>query len=197
MTDEQDLRDKIDALRIQIEQNTLQNETYRTYLQGWQIQVSPIHEEKERSRELSSGFAQMGIKSMFILNGGSLIALPAFAEIANKNIAENIPLFVGSISCFVVGLALTALATLFAYLSLDANTAELENSGTVVRFDLIKGRDPAAFSKDQEQERETSEKERQRFNGLTQTLALIAMRVAIASLVAFIAGAGLGILILV
>ena len=203
MPNQRSLSEQIEALRLEVERTRAEidrlrylDESHRTFLQSWQIQVAPIHEEQERSRELGAGYAQVGIKSMFILNGGALVALPAFVKMAGTGLATETAFFASSVASFVIGLVLITVTTLFAYLSLDAEVAALRRRGNVLRLDLIKGCNPVAFTKDQEQERHENEEGREKFGDLASQFTKVAVGLAIASLVAFIAGAVIGIAIL-
>ncbi len=55
-------------------------EQYEAFLRRLETSIKPRHEVMERSRTFTFEFARMALRSMFLLNGGALIALPAFAE---------------------------------------------------------------------------------------------------------------------
>jgi hypothetical protein len=75
------------------------------------------------SREHAYGFAKVAIQSVFLLNGGALIAFPAFAQLVGTGLREHIGFAVGGILSWVVGVALAARATKRAFDASDAIAA--------------------------------------------------------------------------
>ena len=133
---------------------------------------------------------------MFLLNGGALIAFPAFAELVNTNLSEQIGMFLISVFAFVAGLVLIMITTVLAYMSFDAEVAAYRELDAVVRLNLVKRKDVESFTEEQEIQRAGADKEREKFGGIARALARWALGLAIGSIMAFIVGAGVAGMVL-
>lgn len=128
MPEEKQPIDPIDALRLEVERTRLaldkaqyQNDTTRLFLERWRVDVQPVHEHRLMSREHAHGFAKVAIQTTFLLNGGALIAFPAFAQLVGTGFRDHVGWALTSITGFVLGLVFIAVTALLAYLSMEAD----------------------------------------------------------------------------
>jgi len=194
--EEKSLWAAIEKTRLEIERATYLNETTRTYLERWRTEVQPVHEEKERSREMAFGFAKMAIQTMFLLNGGALIAFPAFAGLVGAAFKEHISIFLLSAGGFVTGLVFIAITGLLAYISMDADTEAIRQREEIVKIDLIKAQNPDGFTPDmqkiQDEAKQARDASYQRAVGLRRR----ALGLGIGSMFAFVFGASFAAVVL-
>ena len=54
------------------------------FLDQWRTELAPVDAMIELATESATSLALTGLRSVYLLNGGALIALPAFIEIFNK-----------------------------------------------------------------------------------------------------------------
>ena len=138
-----DWRKEVDTARLEIDRARLELERYgkqlereRVFLERWKTDVSPVQERKERSREFTNQYAQISLKAPFLLNGGAVIAFPAFAKIVDVAVTKNSWVFVASILAFVVGLVATSIANLVAYQVMDVDTVAIRSSEEILKTKL-------------------------------------------------------------
>jgi len=96
------------------------NELFRE----WDASLGPHREARKSASEAAVSFAQLGLKSCLLLNGGALIALPAYVSLDD---ACQGPLIVLAAASFVAGLVAGAIATLFAYQTMVFQTLALSH----------------------------------------------------------------------
>jgi hypothetical protein len=89
-------------------------EQFRTELQ---FAVGPMHESSRSNYEGALKFADAAIKAVFALNGGGLIAFPAFIALFKIDAQLHARSIIAAGAIFVLGLICGALTTLFGYLS--------------------------------------------------------------------------------
>lgn len=100
-------------LRLEESRHRLEKELH--YLERWKVDVTPVEQVAIEAGKGSITFAQTAIKTGLILNGGALIALPAFVQIFSVPTA----VLIGPISYFVIGLALNGIATICAFIAMS------------------------------------------------------------------------------
>jgi hypothetical protein len=83
----------------------------------YQFAVSPLRDDARLNYDGALKFADSGIKALFGLNGGGLIALPAFATLFKTEIHAVLPWVATAMVTFVVGLIAAALICFFGYVS--------------------------------------------------------------------------------
>lgn len=195
MPEEKESLSEVEALRLEVErarlaldQASYKNEVTRTFLQRWHTDVQPVHETFERSREMAHGFAKLAIQMMFLLNGGALIAFPAFAQLVGTGFRENVDLALFSIGGFVLGLALIAFATLLAYISMEADTEALGQREEYVKLGLNQSQVPDKDKPEYDKKRADAEEARKRHFGRAMRFRAWSMGLGISSLVAFLVG---------
>ncbi len=188
--------DPVEALRLDLERRRYMDETTRTFLERWRTDVKPLHEHRLMSREHAYGYAKLAIQTMFLLNGGALIAFPAFTQLLGTAFKDHVTIALMSIGGFVFGLVLIAITILLAYLSMAADAEAVNQKEEYVKLGL--NRDQVADDKKPEydKKRATAEKERKRKYELATRLALWGLGLGVGSLAAFVFGAIFAALVL-
>lgn len=117
----------IEAAKLQIQEGQLRLEEARLklekelhYLERWKVDVTPVEQVAVEAGKGSIAFAQAAIKSGLILNGGALVALPAFTQIFGISASQLIE----PIQYFLLGIVLCGFASIFGFITL-ANTEDL------------------------------------------------------------------------
>lgn len=196
MSNQGDKPDPYEAFRLEVERLRHENERFRSHLERWRTDVDPLYQAGEHSREMAFQFAQSAVKSMFLLNGGALIAFPAFAQLVGTVFSENIALFLLSAGSFVGGLTLIAIATVLAYKAMDADAEAIRQRQEVVKIDLNRSYDPKWYTGDVKKRRSEAEKAEERSARQFQRISGWALGLGVGSLVAFVSGAIFGALVL-
>lgn len=165
-----------------------------TFLEEWKTNLTPIQNAMTLADRAAIDFGSAGIKAGFLLNGGALIAVPAFVEI----LKPGPPAFgslIYAIGLFVGGLLLCVAVNLAAYLSM-----RVASVGLVARIDarsamlhrLYTG-DPTGEHKTRETEKDAEADSRAKRADRITNVGLILYLLTIA---AFIGGAILSGLLL-
>ena len=182
------LRLEVERLRLQLDEARQRDERTRTFLERWRTDVGPLHEAAERSRDMTFGFAQMAIRSMFLLNGGALVAVPAFAELVGAAFQENLTAFLLSGLGFVTGLILIAITTVLAYTSMDADAEAIRQDQEVVKINLNRSENPKSYTDKVKKQQSAAEAARQKFGRRSTKLRAWALWLGVGSMGAFIFG---------
>jgi hypothetical protein len=188
--------DPLEALRLDLERRRYLDETTRTFLERWRTDVQPLHEHRLMSREHAYGYAKVAIQTMFLLNGGALIAFPAFAQLVETAFKDHVTFALLSIGGFVLGLLLIAITALLAYLSMGADAAAVNQKEEYVKLGLNRDRAADDDKPEYDEKRATAEKERKRKYNLATRLAWSGLALWVASLAAFVFGAIFAALVL-
>lgn len=169
------------------------NDEYDRFLRRFN-QTATHHEARlDTSRKLAGSFASLGLRTLSILNGGAIVAVPALAEVFEiSNGAHGI--VATSITAFAIGLVFAVIAILLAYISLEVDCSAIDHrssaSAKQVTLDFLRALPNADLDEDQRKDEIASETSRaDRFYLATHMLQLIAISLAIGSLAAFIFGA--------
>jgi len=100
----------------------------------YEFAIGPLRDDARANYEGALKFADSGIRALFGLNGGGLIALPAFAALFKTDMHAAAVWIVCAVVAFVVGLTGAALTCLFGYMSamnaLEATHNILTATGT-------------------------------------------------------------------
>lgn len=83
------------------------------FLRDWETSVLPIEHQASDAYKAAIDYSLLGFKSMFILNGGALVALPAIVQTFNATCAQGTIAKVAA--CFVIGILFAAAATTLSY----------------------------------------------------------------------------------
>ncbi len=196
MSDNREHPDQLEAMRLEVERARLAidrenflNERTRTYLERWRTEVQPLHEGAERSREMAVSFSKQGIQTIFFLNGGALIAFPAFAQLVGTAFRDHVAAALLGIGGFVTGLVLVSLTTLLAYLSMDADAEAIRPREEVVKINLNQAHNPEAHGKEQDRQRAEADGANKKHYRRAVRLRWWAVVLGVGSLVAFVFGA--------
>lgn len=188
--------DPLETLRLDLERLRYLDERTRTFLERWRTDVQPLHEHRLMSREHGYGYAKVAIQTMFLLNGGALIAFPAFAQLLGTAFKDHVTIALLSIGGFVFGLVLIAITTLLAYLSMAADAEAVNQKEEYVKLGLNRDQVADDDKLEYDKKRATAEKERKRKFNLATGLALSGVVLWVASLAAFVFGALFAALVL-
>lgn len=74
------------------------------YREEWRLNVASLDEDIRTSDQAAIGFAHLGLKSALMLNGGALVALPAFTALFSIDVVDSENGLVVAIIFFVLGL---------------------------------------------------------------------------------------------
>ena len=183
------LKLEIEKLRLALDNAKHQNDLTRTYLERWRTDVQPVHEHRLKSRDQAYGFIKMAVQSVFLLNGGALIAFPTFAKLTDATLRDHLPQSLKGIGCFVAGLILTAMAMLLAAFAYGLDTDALERKEKAVKAGVNLQHSSPDRRADLEKVRDAAEAERARLGKHAIRTGYIAIALAALALTVFIGGA--------
>ncbi len=166
-----------------------QMDQYAAYLRRMESTIKPRQEAAERSRTFTFEFARMALRSMFLLNGGALIALPAFAEMLGGIKPETADAFTWSIGSFVIGLVLIAFATLFAYIAMNTDVGGIRQEILWRAIDINADYKPPDDPQKSKDERDNAIKLSKKCGTWARRFRAIVIVLGLGSLGAFINGA--------
>ncbi len=159
-------------------------EAYRDDLE---FAAAPLRADRIENYQAALKFADSGIRSLFVLNGGGLVALPAFLALfkIEVRIAAVWVLLGGAL--FVLGLITSALTTLLSYWSamaaMESMYLQLTNSGAL--YARTYGQVPTPAT---DEEIASTDRDAQRLERTSIRLRTWAVIAAIVSLAAFVGG---------
>lgn len=183
------LRLEVERARLALEQARYQNDMTQTFFERWRVDVQPVHEHRLMSREQSYGYAKIAIQTTFLLNGGALIAFPAFAQLIGTGFRDHVGWALTSIGGFILGLVLIAITTLLAYFSMAADLQATAQREEYVKAGLNQSQAPKADKSKYEKIREDAESARKRHYDFAIRFEVWAVYLGIASIVSFVFGA--------
>lgn len=91
-------------------------EKERAYLERWKTDVGPVEQQGIVAHQSAIIFAHTAIKSGYLLNGGGLLALPAFVGLFKISLGNAV---IASAIFFFIGLCLAAAANISAFHTMD------------------------------------------------------------------------------
>lgn len=180
---------KLEKERIELAKGQLHVERERNYHQRWNLIVEPIDHSGEHSRELANGFAKMALQTLFLLNGGALIALPAFGPLTNTGFNDNMNTALIGVAGFVIGLVLVSIATAISYLSMQSDANSLMHFAQESRSRLNQEQATQEQWDHLDKQRSATRAVKEKAEKISAKLANIALRCCAGSLVAFVVGA--------
>ena len=95
-------------------------EAWYAHVEAWRINVEPLETRLSDFLNHTVGYAQLGLRSAFLLNGGGLIAAPTFAELLGSIWSRGQLPALTMFGAFVAGLILAGGSTLFAFFEFRA-----------------------------------------------------------------------------
>lgn len=183
------LRVELERARLALDQARYQNDTILTFLERWRVDVQPVHEHRLMSREHAYGYAKVAIQMTFFLNGGALIAFPAFAQLVGTSLSKHMDFALASIAAFVVGLFLIAITALLAHLSMAADAGAILEKEEYVKAGLNQSLAPDVQKSGYDKIRENAEVVRGQLFGRAIRFNGWAIGLGITSILAFLVGA--------
>ena len=109
------------ARLVQIQRLGLEKQL--AYLERWKTDVGPVEQQIIATHQSTIIFAQTAIKSCYLLNGGGLIALPAFVGLFEIPAGAGV---IVSAIFFFVGLCLSTTANISAFHTVDREGVRLQ-----------------------------------------------------------------------
>ena len=203
MTDEAHRIDPLESIRLEVERARLaidqaeyRESATRTFLERWRVDVQPEHEHLLMSRQHAHEFAKVAIQTVFVLNGGALIAFPAFAQLVGTGFENSVGWALSGIAAFVLGLVLIALTTLIAYLSMVADMEAVWQSRERVTASLNQTQVPEAEQSRFDERRAEADAALARYNRISMRLRAWGIALGIGSILAFMVGAACAAVVL-
>ena len=106
------------------------------FLDQWRTELAPIDAKIALAIQSATSLAQTGLRSGYILNGGALIALPAFIEIFGKFEPNNTRAYTFSAIFFVLGLITCVIANFLGYKSVNTAAEAQEHARAWTELNL-------------------------------------------------------------
>jgi hypothetical protein len=119
-----------------IEEQHLRNELDRTFLDRYRTEVQPWLDLEMKSRDMMHDFGKTAFRTAFLLNGGALLAFPAFAELIGNGFRDRLEWSIASIAAFVLGLVLIALASLCAGFAYSKDTDGIRHIQAIAKREV-------------------------------------------------------------
>ena len=88
---------------------------HNVFLDQWRTELAPVDAQIALATESATSLALTGLRSGYLLNGGALIALPAFIGIFKKLESGDTDLFVFAAIPFALGLITCTVANFLGY----------------------------------------------------------------------------------
>ncbi|MCW8914847.1 MAG: hypothetical protein OQK24_03220 [Magnetovibrio sp.] len=184
-----DFMRQVEVDRLEVEKFIAKQEYTKTYLERWKLDVVDRRTVQINLAHSASDFGKFTLRSIFLLNGGAMIALPAFGQLVDKIDAS---LLSTSLGWFAGGLSVVTIAMLFAYFSLSATAISwrcaMDGSASSLNQEQAKEGEKDNFNT----AIENFEKDRVRYNKYSDVFEFLAIIFAVAGLIAFIVGANSG-----
>ena len=191
------LKVQIELQRLDLERLKISNEKTRNFLDRWRTDITPIVEQGNFSRKATNDFSTQALRSLFLLNGGALVAFPAFAKLVNISIAAVTSIFIGAMLAFTIGLSLTVLAIYLAYLGMDDDFRALRHNAEIMKFRLNRNEAPDHHNQIAETGKRDAENAALRHGRRGAKRVKYANAIGISALFAFLIGVGLSAAVLV
>lgn len=98
------------------------------FLEHWRTELAPIEGRSAQANRAGNDYALAGIKSGYLLNGGAVIAVPAFWKLLEQPSGEDQLFVIVAVAIFVIGLIFCVIGNFLAYLCLtNAGLAHVKN----------------------------------------------------------------------
>ena len=171
---------------LELKKHTLA--THVAFLEHWRTDLQPIENDIRASDRASVDFAISGLRTVFLLNGGAIVAVPAFAEVLGVQDDQRYWITY-AVATYAFGLFLSALSQIAAYLTTESRSREFSErlswrSITVkLKHNIIQENDPECAAAELFKEKE------KRWEGIAKFFNISALALCIISLLMFIVGA--------
>lgn len=180
---------QVELARLELEHSRVEIERRRLMMDERHAELEVLVAGAERSRDFSNQYAKTALQSVFLLNGGALIAFPAFGQLVGAAFNEHLSFVIASLAGFVVGLMLAVLATLLGFLALDADAQSSYYKAWDRQRQYAKVQFPDTYDGEMEAERVEFERTSDKFRKKFQSHRRLAIGLGVSSLGAFIWGA--------
>lgn len=184
-----------DNKELSIEQHKLRLEMELHYLERWKADIVPVEQFVIEAGKGAIAFAQTALKSGFILNGGALIALPAFIQIFSVSDVASAYITI-TILCFTGGLFFCGIGALLAYLTMSTTEQRLGFSREIRVLRLNEEHNPSADKAQYTNKLEEAINKEKRLLNLAIRLRAFGFLCVILALTSFAAGTTLGTLVM-
>jgi hypothetical protein len=181
----------IETERLKMEQVRLGIENDRKYFEQWKTDLSPLEQNALEASKAAITFAQNTLRSLFLLNGGALIALPTFSSMLRFSPAQTYYLLL-PIGSFVVGLVMCTVASFLAYFALGQSAARLYARMEVFKVNLNEGRVAEDIKTTLRESKKFHVSAEQKAHRSLNRYEVTAVLFGVASLLSFIFGATTG-----
>jgi hypothetical protein len=159
------------------------------YRDDYEFAIGPLRDGARSNYEAALKFADSGIRALFGLNGGGLIALPAFAALFKTDMHAAAVWIVCAVVAFVVGLTSAALTCLFGYMSAMTTLEATHNTLAATGTKYTRHYQQLPETPTTADEIKTAEDAAARLTTRSIRLRILAVALSIVSLLAFIIGA--------
>ena len=176
---------QVEAERLNLEHRRVNQEDTNTYLEQWKLDVVDRRQTQMNLSRSSVEMASLAFRSIFLLNGGAMIAIPTFGKLVDKISPEELS---SALMWFGFGLCLVTLAMVTAYLSLSNRAGAWREAMEVSAERLNKGRTSQKEHDESKDDEEKAETERVRLEGRSDSFEVLSLGFALAGLGAFILG---------
>lgn len=151
--------------------------------------TGPLLVTSRMNYESAMKFAETAIKGGFLLNGGGLVAVPAFVALVRVKESVSLAPLTWALVIFALGVLFAWLTSIFGYFSARRGEASAmaEYEGTRLNYTLVWNQSPQTPPTQAEISSEAEKAKR--YWGLAQTLTKVAVGCGIASVLGFLIGA--------
>ncbi len=184
--DQADFRTQIEKVRLGQEDIRLKQEDLRLHWERWNLDVAPLQKKAGEATAHAVEYSTLALRTLILINGGALLALPAFSQFDNGLSFTNLG---WAMACFVLGLFGAGIALLSGYLSLAASTKRFSHEATA-RAIVLNARDN--LNDEQKKNKEDADKKAADQSGKESKWEVVALVAAIVSLLLFVIGCFLG-----
>lgn len=128
-------------------------------LEHWRANVGSVDDDRRLADSTAAQLAQMTLKSGFLLNGGALIAVPAFLALFEERAPGLVSQLAFAIGIFVLGLIFVSAATVAAFFAIAAEADRCHHLREVRAHAWHEGRAPAEEKRQHRLAREAAQAE--------------------------------------
>jgi disulfide bond formation protein DsbB len=149
-----------------------------------------------RALDASRAFAKIALQTTFLLNGGAIVALPTFLQLAGVKFSDHRDVALIAIGLFVIGLILSGIANAIALAGSVAAVTQISQMTVIARFERAQRDDPTNKAGKWQQLAADAAKKRDKKARLSLFLRWTAVGLVITAFLCFVAGILVGAAIL-
>ena len=106
-------------------------DAWHAFIEAWRTEVNPLQAQASQRLGFTVSYAQLGLRTALLLNGGGLVAAPAFAELLGSIWSQGFWPPIIAMGAFTLGLIAAAGATVLAFF-------EFLYARTVTEFEIAR-----------------------------------------------------------